>query len=555
MPDVSSQDREEALKRIREEEMEDLVRARAEKLGIGYINLQNVPLEIEALKLVTEAKARNAGLLVFAKGPKEFSVAVLDPERPETKAVVKDLEKFGRVNLYLVSLRSFEKYLEGYRFVPKEREKLIGEIIISAKVLVEFPKEKLSFEEIGKIIMTVPPEETSELTQKILASALSLGASDIHLESAEDKTLLRYRIDGVLYHIADINQVISPKIRDRLKLLAELKLNIQDTPQDGRFTIKTPEEEIEVRASTVPGPYGENIVLRLLLPSSIKRRLEDLGIREYDLKILNRELKRPNGLIAVTGPTGSGKTTTLYAALKKIVTPEIKIITIEDPIEYHVAGIEQTQIDAKGGYDFANGLRAILRQDPDVILVGEIRDRGTASTAMHASLTGHLVFTTLHTNDAAGAVPRLVDLGVEPKIIASAMNVVIAQRLSRRLCPNCARSDTLSKKVARTINQYLANLPPRVKKIPKVTSGTKIKKAGKGCADCYGTGYRGRMGIFEVLLIEKELAALIHTSPTESDIYQLATRLGMVTMMQDAILKMLEGVTDIEEIERVVGPI
>jgi len=548
----ADQPREEALARLREAEKEDIVKRRAAALGLLYINLRGVPLEIEALKIIPEAKARAAGILVFAKKPKEFSVAVLDPDRPETKEVLKEIEKFGRANIYLVSPENFDQYLANYRLVPKEREKLVGELILSQAAVADFKAKQMTFEELGRQL-SAEAGDISALTQKIFASALSLEASDIHLEPAEEGMSVRYRIDGVLYRIGNLGKNLSAQLRDRIKLMAELKLNIKDAPQDGRFSIKTERETIEVRVSAVPGPYGENIVMRLLLPKAIEKRLEDLGLRDDDLAILRRELKRPNGMIIVTGPTGSGKTTTLYAALKQIASPEIKIITIEDPIEYRLAGIEQTQTEPERGYDFANGLRAILRQDPDVILVGEIRDRDTASIAMHASLTGHLVFSTLHTNDAAGTIPRLVDLGIEPKIIAAAMNLAVAQRLLRRLCPDCSVETKLTEAMVAKIAPPLQSLPQRAGSV-KLKAGLAIRKVGAGCQACYGTGYRGRVGVFELMEIGAEMKNLIHGSPTEVAIYQLATKQGMVTMMQDALLKMLAGITDLAEIERVVGP-
>lgn len=545
--------REETLARLREKEQEDVVKRRAAALGLQYVDLRGVPLEIEALKIIPETKARAAGLVVFEKKPKEFSVAVLEPERPETKEALDEIKKFGRVNVFLVSRENFDNYLANYRLIPKEKGKLVGELILSQEIVADFKTKRLNFEELGRQL-AAETGEISVLTQKIFAGALALEASDIHFEPAETNMPLRYRIDGVLYRITDLAKDTASQLRDRIKLMAGLKLNVKDAPQDGRFTIKKAGESIEVRVSTVPGPYGENIVMRLLLPKSIEKRLEDLGFRPDDLELLQQELKRPNGMIIVTGPTGSGKTTTLYAALKQITSPQIKIITIEDPIEYHLAGIEQTQTEPERGYDFASGLRAILRQDPDVILVGEIRDKDTASTAMHAALTGHLVFTTLHTNDAAGTIPRLMDLGIDSKIIAPAMNLTVAQRLARRLCPECSQKTKLTETMAAKILTYLSSLPKRAGPV-KLKAGLEIKKAGAGCENCYGTGYRGRIGIFELMEIGEAMKNLIHTSPTETAIYQLATSQGMVTMMQDALLKMIAGITDIAEIERVVGPL
>ncbi|MBI1975264.1 MAG: Flp pilus assembly complex ATPase component TadA, partial [Parcubacteria group bacterium] len=321
--------REEALARIREEEEEDVVKIRASKLGLSYIDLESVPLEVEALRLIPEQSARQAGLLVFAKRPKEFSVAMLDPGRPDTKALLKELEKFGHLNLFLASERSFNKYIGGYQFVPHERAELTGKLTISPQTFEASLKLPHSFTAVGTVVKGIPTTETGQLIQHVFATALTLEASDIHIEPEETQTALRYRIDGVLHRIADLASETGKRLGDRVKLLAELKLNVQDSPQDGRFSVVLPNEKIDIRVSTVPGPYGENVVMRLLFEKAIAVRLEDLGLRDDDTEILNRELKRPNGLIVVTGPTGSGKTTTLYACLRKIASPDIKVITLE----------------------------------------------------------------------------------------------------------------------------------------------------------------------------------------------------------------------------------
>jgi type II secretory ATPase GspE/PulE/Tfp pilus assembly ATPase PilB-like protein len=391
---------------------------------------------------------------------------------------------------------------------------------------------------------------TTDIVNIIFSAATALKASDVHFEPEKGDALLRLRLDGLLYDVIRLPHDIYNDILGRIKLIAGLKLNVVDVPQDGRFTIIRDGDEIEVRASTVPSEYGETAVLRLLDPKAVALNLEDLGLRSDDMDIAAKELKKPNGMVLVTGPTGSGKTTTLYAFLKKVHNPGLKTITIEDPIEYHLAGIEQTQVDPKAGYDFASGLRSILRQDPDIILVGEIRDLETAEVAMHAALTGHLVFSTLHTNDAAGAVPRLIDMGIKPAIIGPALNLIVAQRLVRRLCENCKIEMPISQELAENISKFIAKLPKRVE-----TTNIKPKiYSAKGCDKCHG-GYRGRVGIFELLLVDDALENLIAQGATEETIREFARQQEMVGMQADGIIKALSGMTTLDEIERATGPI
>jgi len=315
-------------------------------------------------------------------------------------------------------------------------------------------------------------------------------------------------------------------------------------------TIKTKDEDVEVRTSVLPGPFGESVVMRLLLPKTISIKLEDLGMQPALYQTIKTELDKPNGMILTTGPTGSGKTTTLYACLKVLASPEVKVITIEDPIEYHIPHITQTQIDPGKGYDFSNGLRSILRQDPDIILVGEVRDLDTAEIAMHAALTGHLVFSTLHTNDAAGTIPRLIDLGVKVNIISPAMNIAIAQRLTRKLCEFCKAKTEPSPEEKKIIEKNLGSVPAAYKSsVPKEINMYKAV----GCQKCNETGYKGRIGVFEGFLIDDEMERLIITNPPAADIQQAAIKQGMLTMYQDGVIKLTRGLTSFDELNRVVS--
>jgi len=434
--------------------------------------------------------------------------------------------------------------------MPEVSKKITGEIIISSKTLTEIEKEIKNLSDFKEKIGASLEKDITEILEIILGGAIFLDASDIHLEPREKEAKLRVRVDGVLQDVLFLDKKIQENILSRIKLLSGIKLNITDRPQDGRFSIVSEKKLIEIRTSTLPAEYGESIVLRVLNPKSLID-IESLGLREDLFKIFEREIKKPNGMIIVTGPTGSGKTTTLYAFLKKIQKPEIKTITIEDPIEYHLEGISQTQVNPQKGYDFANGLRAIVRQDPDVILVGEIRDLETASIALQAALTGHLVLTTLHTNDAAGTVARLQALGETAVNIAPAINMAVAQRLVRKVCQKCVKKEKIPASILEKIKKELKGISKDVK-IPDLSEDLKIPRV-VGCRDCNFTGFRGRRGIFEAFLVDDEMEKFILKTPSISALREETIKKGMVTMKQDGFIKVLEGVTTIEEVERVTG--
>jgi len=429
------------------------------------------------------------------------------------------------------------------------REKITGEVKVSETLF----KEVTNLIQFKAKIEEFLEANTTELLGIILGGTVALNASDIHVEPEEAEAKLRVRIDGVLQDVLLVDLKLYRALLSRIKLLSGLKLNVVNRPQDGRFTILMGETVIENRVSTLPAEKGESIVLRTLNPKNLIE-IQALGLRKDLVEIFNREIQRPNGMIIVTGPTGSGKTTTLYAVLKKINSPEIKIITIEDPVEYRIEGLSQTQVDPSQGYTFANGLKALMRQDPDVILVGEIRDLETAEIALQAALTGHLVFSTLHTNDAAGAVARLVDLGVRPVSISPAINMIVAQRLPRKVCKKCAKFILASPKDLEKIKKGLTSVRKEI--IPPVffNKSFKIPQA-VGCSACNSTGYRGRVGIYETFLVDDEMERFILTSPSVVAMRELAIKKGMVLMQQDGLIKVLEGVTTLDEIERVAGQV
>ncbi|XOB41235.1 MAG: GspE/PulE family protein [Candidatus Nealsonbacteria bacterium] len=436
-------------------------------------------------------------------------------------------------------------------------KKITGETEITKDIFSEIKKEVENISGFKKKIEDSLKGRLTGILEIILGGTIFLKASDIHFEPKEESMDLRIRIDGLLQSVLSLDKKTYQSIISRVKLLSKLQLNITDRPQDGRFSILMPPEKadekpllIEIRTSILPSEYGETIVLRILNPKSLID-LEALGLRKDLFDLFQKEIKKPNGMIIITGPTGSGKTTTLYAFLKKIQSSETKIITIEDPIEYHLDGISQTQVNPKKGYGFANGLRSIMRQDPDVVLVGEIRDLETASIALQAALTGHLVFTTLHTNDAAGTVARMQALGEKAINIAPAINMAVAQRLIRKVCKKCAKTKKASPQELEKFKQEFKKLPKNVK-VGKISEDLKVPVAG-GCKDCNNTGYKGRTGIYEAFLIDDEIEKFILTSPSIAALREKAIKKDMTTMYQDGLIKVLEGITTIEEVEKATG--
>ena len=542
---------EEFLIKVRREEEENRAKLLAEKVDFPYLNLAFIPIESDALNLIPKEKAEKTKAIIINREVKTLRLAVLNPDDKETQSLIAELQKSGyMIKIFIVSKNSLEKALSHYTPL-KETKEITGQVEISNEVLTNFQKEISDIKALRQVLENLFKEKASQIVEAILAGALILKASDIHFEPEKEKVRVRLRLDGVLEDIINVPPSIYFLVLNRIKLLSGLKLNVHEKAQDGRFSIFSGNDAIEIRTSVLPGAYGENIVMRILDPRVIKIDLEDLGIREDDLKIINQELQKPTGMILTTGPTGSGKTTTLYAFIKKILTPDIKIITIEDPIEYHIEGISQTQVEPDKDYTFENGLRSIVRQDPDVILVGEIRDYETAEIAMHAALTGHLVFSTLHTNDAVGTIPRLIDLGIRPPIIAPAINLLMAQRLLRRVCQKCAKKRLLTKEELQNFKKILNNLPPRVKLEKELNEKTQILEP-RGCKDCHN-GYSSRIAVLELFEINDEMEDLILNSPTETQIKTAAKKAGFVTMIQDAVIKIINGVTTVEEVKRILG--
>ncbi len=528
----------------------------ASKLGYPYADLRILPVSTEALKTISESEAREGKIAPIEIKVKRLAIAVLNPNLPAARKIIENLKaKNYEVRVFIVSISSLEKVWGFYKFIKPEAEEITGKIAIHAEKVRELLGRLINFSAIQLELKNTEFSKTTPATvfEIILIGALVVGASDIHTEAEEKKAKLRLRVDGTLHDVfVNLPRDFYDKLVTHIKLFSGLKLNIHDLAQDGRFTITIGKKDIEIRTSVIPAEFGENVVMRILDPEVAAIGFESLGIRKDDMEIVERQIAKPNGLILNTGPTGSGKSTTLYAFLRKINNPEIKIITLEDPIEYRLEGVEQTQVDEESGYTFANGLRAVVRQDPDVILVGEIRDKDTADIAIQAALTGHLVLSTLHTNDALGAVPRLVHLGAKPETIGPALNLVIAQRLVRRICKYCKKTAKINPDMEKKIKFFLSKLPTRVDRKPYQTY--KIYEV-PGCDKCNNTGYKGRIGIFEFLEGGPELSEKILEGVSEVALMRLSEKQGMVTMQEDGVLKVLMGQTTLEEVEKVTGKI
>ncbi|MFH1207690.1 MAG: GspE/PulE family protein [Patescibacteria group bacterium] len=562
---VSTDEVEEKLKsKIREiatRKKEADTRERASSSGAGYIFLKGFPVSSDALSLLPEEEARRLKAVCFFKTDTEIRIGAIAPEDPEVLALVERLssESRARGGIYQISRESFDAVMKLYETLPRPR-KFVAGIELKAEDLEKFSGQLKSFRDLAEKIQHV---SITDVFTIIMAGGIQARASDVHIEAQQEDIKIRYRIDGALYDVAALPKKMWPQVINRAKLIAKLKINVVDEPQDGRFTIYLGKDFIDVRVSTVPSAFGESIVMRLLMSSATSLTLDDLGLVGVAYDIMKKEIDRPNGMILTTGPTGSGKTTTLYAILKKLNTSESKIITLENPIEYRIKGITQSQVqsseqsegDQKTGsvkkhYTYASGLRAVLRQDPDIVMVGEIRDHETAEIAIQAALTGHLMLSTLHTNSAAGAVPRLMSMEVKPFLLAPSLNVLIGQRLTRKVCPDCKEEYTPDAETLAHVQEVLKSVPDDKKQ--NVDINDLHFYHGKGCEKCSDIGFKGRIGIFEIVTMNQDIEKLILTGQvSEYQIKDIAKKHGMLTMVQDGILKSLTGITTPEEVFKV----
>lgn len=538
------------IKNIHRRKEEEQTQKLAKKFSLPYLNLTNYQPEPGVVGIISKKLVEHGQIFAFKKEGENIYLAMSNPSNSKTIETLGKLQTNNQHNFIpvLVSNSNIKYLISIYDiFAPKVR--------IEKGIRISKAQQKTSTQEINKwrsLGKKVEKISVSKLFETIISSATYIEASDIHIEPTRDATHLRFRIDGMLQDIADLPKTSVKSLVSRIKLLSQLKLNITNSAQDGRFSLKAGTINYDIRVSILPTAYGESAVLRLLPQEGKFIGLNQLGLVGYNAKIVDSIIKQPNGLILNTGPTGSGKTTTLYAILDKINEPNKKIITIEDPIEYRLAGITQSQVNPNENYTFATGLRSILRQDPDVVLVGEIRDHETADIAINASLTGHLVLSTLHTNDAAGAIPRLADLGVKPEYFIEAILAIIAQRLIRKVCLQCAEEYTPDQQALSKITQELDKLPANIKKpaIPKTLKRINSQKSAQ-CNICNGTGYKGRIGIFEILQPNEAIIKAVLSGTTVGEIKKLAIANGMITLKQDGLFKVLSGITTLEEINRV----
>lgn len=544
---LNSQDRSLRVKQVYSEldrkfEEEETQR-KAKELKLPYLSLYGFPIDTAALKLLPYDQAVSLSTVPFAKEGPNVKVGVLELSSP-AQSFVKNLKSQNFfVEVYLISRSSFDHALTGYGKVIVAPQQRSTEIKIQSSLT-----ENTKLDSLKQLGEKLAGTSISEFMEGLLAAAFGVDASDIHIEPEKSGVKIRFRLDGVLQDVAVLPKDLHHQIVSRIKILSKLKLNVTSQPQDGSFSLVFNGNPADIRVSVLPSAFGESLVLRILRQDKDTLKFEELGITGTSAERLLHEMQKPNGMILTTGPTGSGKTTTLYAILNKLNEPGVKIITLEDPVEYKLVGITQTPVGGATGLTFADALRSILRQDPDVVMVGEMRDLETVETATQAALTGHIVLSTLHTNDAASAIPRMLDLGVKPFVLAPAVNAIIAQRLVRKLCIKCKTSYKPQVKVVEHVQMILKAIPAAAKvRIPKELNFYH----SPGCKECNGLGYKGRTGLYEIFTVNESIEDLVHKEATTSEIRKQAIMDGMLTMAQDGILKALDGITDIEEVFRV----
>ena len=541
----TGENEEEVIKSLRILSDYDFTKYKAEFLRIPFVDLEEIGFSPEALSLVPQSVAEKYHLVPYRMEPKEKSlyVSMANPLDLET---VEFLEK--KTNMKIKTAMSVEAQIDTFIQEKYEREKGITSEVSKALDERKIDEKKVESEKMKAVSSEAP---IAKIVTTILDYAVRSRASDVHIEPLEENVRVRYRIDGILQEKYILPRNVLDAVISRIKILANLKIDEKRIPQDGRFNFTTENGEVDLRISTLPVSYGEKVVMRLLRKASKVPSLPELGLRGLALKNLVEAIERPHGIIIVCGPTGSGKTTTLYSVLDRVATSKVNVVTIEDPVEYQMKGVNQVQVNVQAGLTFATALRSFLRQDPNVMMVGEIRDTETAELAINASLTGHLVFSTLHTNDASGTPPRLLDMGVEPFLLTSALTCVVGQRVLRTICPTCKQEMEIPEEnnleMKKTLGPIYDMIEDRWKKEGKKMMMPKIV----GCDKCNGTGYLGRVAIYEVMPITEKLSKLIVEKGSASQIQKEAIDEGMLTMKQDGYVKVLEGVTTMDEVLRV----
>lgn len=535
---------EEIIKSLRLVSNDDFVKSKAKFLKVPFVDLDNIGFSPEALSLVPESVAQKYNIVPYRLDPKTKTlfVTMVNPLDLET---LEFLEK--KTNLKISASMSTEKQIGSFI-----REKYIREKSITSEVNKALDERKIDEKDMKKAQEKVAVEApVAKIVSTILEYAVKSRASDIHIEPQEENVRIRYRIDGILQEKYLLPRNVQDAVVSRIKILSNLKIDEKRVPQDGRFFFSSDGNDVDLRVSTLPTTYGEKVVMRLLKKSQKVPSLPDLGLRGLALKNLMSSIQRPHGIIVVCGPTGSGKTTTLYSVLDIVATSRVNVVTIEDPVEYQMKGVNQVQVNVQAGLTFASALRSFLRQDPNVIMVGEIRDAETADLAINAALTGHLVFSTLHTNDASGVPPRLLDMGAEPFLLVSSLNCVVGQRVLRRVCKDCVGEMEMTPEQEHEIKTTLGPIYNLIE--DKYKKGDKKLMIPKivGCEKCNNTGYMGRVAIYEVMPISEKISKLIIEKSAASEIQRLAMEEGMLTMKQDGYVKVLEGVTTMDEVVRV----
>lgn len=527
---------------------ESLFGLRSENLKIPLKEIDPEDVSRDILELIPEDSSRYYKIIPLSKKDEIAEVGMVYPEDLKAQEALKFISRQGKFSyqVFLVTPTLFETLFKKYRTLKKE----VGQVLEGLETEFGEGETTERLQTAAEIERMVEEAPITKAVAVILRYAVEGGASDIHIEPTRGKLRIRFRVLGSLYASLALPLKIHPAIVTRVKIISNLRIDENRVPQDGRFSAKIGDRYIDFRVSTFPTTFGEKVAIRVLDPTLGLRKIEDLGLEGRNYEVIKEAMKKPFGLILVTGPTGSGKSTTLYSILNILNKEETNVITLEDPVEYFVDGVNQSQVRPEIGYSFASGLRQILRQDPNVIMIGEIRDSETANLAIHAALTGHIVLSTLHTNNAVGVIPRLVDLGIQPYLISPTLSAAIAQRLVRSLCPYCKKTIEPKKEIRDIILKEIENLPPIIKKNIKIPSPLEIYTA-VGCKKCGNIGFADRIAVFEVLFMTPQLAELILKEPSEAMIQEEAKRQGMITMKQDGILKVFKGITTIEEVLRV----
>lgn len=523
----------------------DFFRYKSEFFNIPFIEIPPENISPDVLKIISEDAANNYKIIPLKLKENLLEVGIVNPDDISARSALDFIaqKRGAKLKIYLLSLSNFNEIIKQYHLLKTEVEEAIKEWEKEKEEEVPLKKKE---KEIEKIVEEAP---ISKIVSVVLRNAVEGKASDIHIEPFGEKLRVRFRLDGILHSSIFLDKKILPQIISKIKILANLRIDETRKPQDGRFTDQISGRRIDFRVATLPTAQGEKAVLRILDPLTtvIGGELEDLGFIGRNLRVLKEASKLPFGSIVFCGPTGSGKSTSQYAILQDLNTEGVNIVTLEDPVEYWIDGINQSQVMPEIGYTFAQGLRQIVRQDPDIIMVGEVRDRETADLVTHAALTGHLVLFTLHTNNATGAIPRLLDLGVEAFLIPPTIKIVVAQRLVRRLCSECKEKVKANKEEEKIITEEMEKISEKEKKIMKVPTKDFYLYKPKGCPECLQKGTKGRIGIFEILTMTDEISDIILREPSESHIEKEAIRQGMITMKQDGIIKALLGMISLEE--------